>query len=946
MPVLDDGLPSNPDLMSVLTAILLPACLSAALVQSEIPSAPDGFVAEELIGGWQQPVGSVAVLDDTILVWEKNGTIWVVDGNGPSDSEPLLNISPEVGNWRDHGLLGLVAHPNFKNNGWIYLYYVVDRHHLLYSGTPNYNEHSNLYFDATIARLTRYTVEFDTNGLIEGIAPDSRLILLGESITSGMPVVGESHIGGGMAFGQDGTLLLTTGDTAKITGLDAGGAAPSLYVTKALNDGILKPLEDVGAFRSQLVDTLSGKLLRLDATSGDGVVSNPFYDAKSPRSPRSRVWAVGLRNPFRIMRLPETGSHDPALADPGTVVVSDVGSTMTEELTYVDQPGQNLGWPFYEGMTFKANYGEIDLANPMTVNPLSDDETCSNGFPFRDLLQQDSLATNRLFLNHCAVLQAEDQVQSGWELSSEHFGFLGTGALVPDGTGSSNIEFRVRAELNAETRFHLRYALAGSSPITLQIAIDGVSEGDTLVLPPTGSLTEWRMTSVLLSLGAGTRTIELTSPGKGSQLLIDCAVSSDSDSTSLPVIPDSVPTFTHRRPRIDFSHANEIDPRVATYNSFGAAATPILGTPQSGIDGPDFAGRCVIVGPMMGYTEAGAPDESALGRTPWPEAWRGMYFGDYGQGWVMWAGLNEDGSFRAMEKWISNIGGFNQLVSLSTDRTASQLDVVTVDGHVYRYTWAPESNQPPQIALVSSQLYGPAPHSVTFDASFTEDPEGTDVVYSWNFGDDSVPKSGAQTTHVFDSGDSSPEVFTVTLTATDLDGHSSTRQVLVSVNNTPPVVSIISPVPSTYYSITEPAFLPLESIVVDAEHGPDELTCSWQARLHHNDHFHNEPFVYECQSEALVTPIGCGDEVYWYAFEFSVTDAHGLSASSIVMVYPDCPSQGICISDLDEDGIVGPQDLGMLLAAWGSSAVDLDGDGVVNGTDLSRLLSEWGAECG
>ena len=361
MPVLDDGLPSNPDLMSVLTAILLPACLSAALVQSEIPSAPDGFVAEELIGGWQQPVGSVAVLDDTILVWEKNGTIWVVDGNGPSDSEPLLNISPEVGNWRDHGLLGLVAHPNFKNNGWIYLYYVVDRHHLLYSGTPNYNEHSNLYFDATIARLTRYTVEFDTNGLIEGIAPDSRLILLGESITSGMPVVGESHIGGGMAFGQDGTLLLTTGDTAKITGLDAGGAAPSLYVTKALNDGILKPLEDVGAFRSQLVDTLSGKLLRLDATSGDGVVSNPFYDAKSPRSPRSRVWAVGLRNPFRIMRLPETGSHDPALADPGTVVVSDVGSTMTEELTYVDQPGQNLGWPFYEGMTFKANYGEIDL---------------------------------------------------------------------------------------------------------------------------------------------------------------------------------------------------------------------------------------------------------------------------------------------------------------------------------------------------------------------------------------------------------------------------------------------------------------------------------------------------------------------------------------------------------------------------------------------------------
>ena len=140
--------------------------------------------------------------------------------------------------------------------------------------------------------------------------------------------------------------------------------------------------------------------------------------------------------------------------------------------------------------------------------------------------------------------------------------------------------------------------------------------------------------------------------------------------------------------------------------------------------------------------------------------------------------------------------------------------------------------------------------------------------------------------------------------------------------------------------------MPLESYVVDAEHGPDELTCSWQARLHHNEHYHNEPMVYECQSEALVTPIGCGDEIYWYAFEFTVTDAHGLSASTIVMVYPDCPSQGVCISDLDQDGTVGPQDLGMLLAAWGSSAMDLDGDGLVNGTDLSRLLSEWGADCG
>ena len=482
-------------------------------------------------------------------------------------------------------------------------------------------------------------------------------------------------------------------------------------------------------------------------------------------------------------------------------------------------------------------------------------------------------------------------------------------------------------------------------PSTFGITIDGVAGEHSLVLPPTGASTEWRTASVLLPLGEGAHVIELTHPGNLSQVYIDCAFASDPDSTSLPLIPDSVPTFTHRRPRIDYNHTNTIDPQIATYDSFGAAATPVLGTSQSGVQGPDFAGRCIIVGPMMGYSEAGSPDGSELGRNPWPEAWRGLYFGDYGQGWVMWAGLNEDGSFRKLEKWVSNVGGLRRLVSLSTNASSTQLDVVIVEGHVYRYTWEPEFSQPPVISLVSSQLFGPAPHSVTFDASLTVDPEGADVLYSWDFGDGSPAGSGAQVTHVFDSEDPSPESFTVTLTATDVEGESSTRQLLVSVNNTPPEIGIVSPVNGSYYSITEPEFLPLQAFTVDAEHGPDEITCSWQARLHHNEHYHNEAPVQECQSEALVTPIGCGDEIYWYAFEFIATDAHGLSSSSTVMIYPDCPSQGVCIADLDGDGTVGPQDLGILLGAWGTSAIDLDGDRVVTGTDLSRLLSEWGAEC-
>ena len=53
-----------------------------------------------------------------------------------------------------------------------------------------------------------------------------------------------------------------------------------------------------------------------------------------------------------------------------------------------------------------------------------------------------------------------------------------------------------------------------------------------------------------------------------------------------------------------------------------------------------------------------------------------------------------------------------------------------------------------------------------------------------------------------------------------------------------------------------------------------------------------------------------------------------------------------CIADLDEDGVIGGADLGLLLGAWGGAGKgDLDGDGIVGGADLGILLGAWGP-CG
>lgn len=51
-----------------------------------------------------------------------------------------------------------------------------------------------------------------------------------------------------------------------------------------------------------------------------------------------------------------------------------------------------------------------------------------------------------------------------------------------------------------------------------------------------------------------------------------------------------------------------------------------------------------------------------------------------------------------------------------------------------------------------------------------------------------------------------------------------------------------------------------------------------------------------------------------------------------------------CNADLNDDGIVGPADLTVLLNAWGTDgAADLDGSGTVDAPDLSKLLLAWGA---
>ena len=346
-----------------------------------------GFSEQLIGGGWVDPVG--VAIDPSpqganrLYVWERAGRVWLVE-NGVKLATPLIDIREEIANWGDYGMLGFALHPNFQQNGYVYLFYVVDRYHLLNAGTPGYDPAANIDFAATIGRITRYTARAGDG--FHSVDPASRTVLLGESKTTGIPIVHQSHGVGQLVFGSDGTLLASCGEAANFFEVDNGGNPALSYAPQALADGILQPKENVGAFRAQLVDSLSGKILRLDPATGDGVAGNPFFDAAHPRAPRSRVWALGLRNPYRFTVQPETGSFNPADGNPGVILLGDVGWGAWEEFDVIDGPGKNCGWPLFEGLTRHESFVFFSPENLDAPNPLG------GFFKFRDLIIQETLA--------------------------------------------------------------------------------------------------------------------------------------------------------------------------------------------------------------------------------------------------------------------------------------------------------------------------------------------------------------------------------------------------------------------------------------------------------------------------------------------------------------------------------------------------------------------------
>jgi len=242
---------------------------------ADAPVYEAGFEEAPPITGLNRPVAFAwaPAPDNRLFVAEKAGVLRVVK-NGVALPTPAIVLP--VNNKSERGLLGVAVDPKFPARPFVYLYY---------SGEAR----------RVVNRISRFTITGD-------VAVDEKILV------DGIPSQRGEHNAGHVQFGPDGMLYASTGD--------AGSAKFG---------------------HSQNLDSLGGKILRIDPDTGLGVPDNPFWSG-GKRHTRDRVWAYGFRNPWRFSFQPGTG----------TIYVGDVGNETWEELSIV-QRGANYGWPKVEG---------------------------------------------------------------------------------------------------------------------------------------------------------------------------------------------------------------------------------------------------------------------------------------------------------------------------------------------------------------------------------------------------------------------------------------------------------------------------------------------------------------------------------------------------------------------------------------------------------------------
>ena len=253
------------------------------------PEPPLPYTVEKIFTNitWRQPMFLTAEPEtDRLFVIQQSGDtnmpagiVEFRDDPNSAKAEIFLAISNRLA-------YSFACHPGYRTNGLIYLF----------SNWPT-SETNRLN------RISRFTVERQ---------PPQRCDPGSEHVIIEWRSMG--HDGGGLVFGQDAMLYISSGD---------GSSDSDDWVT------------------GQDLSELNGGILRINVDQPDGTrpysvpKDNPFIGLKDARPEN---WAYGLRNPWRMTMDQKTGQ----------IWVGSNGQDLWETAHLVRR-GENYGWSLYEG---------------------------------------------------------------------------------------------------------------------------------------------------------------------------------------------------------------------------------------------------------------------------------------------------------------------------------------------------------------------------------------------------------------------------------------------------------------------------------------------------------------------------------------------------------------------------------------------------------------------
>lgn len=199
------------------------------VVEERIETQDEALRLVQVSGPFEHPWGMAFLPDGRMLVTERPGRLKLVDGNRIEDVRGL----PEISSQSQGGLLDVVLHPQYEENGWVYM---------TFSKPGNGRE--------TATALMRARLDGKSLSDVEELFVQDRFSSPGR------------HYGSRLAWTWDGKLLMSIGDR---------GADPP---------------------RAQELGDHAGSLLRLN---DDGTVpeDNPFVGREDARD---EIFARGLRN--------------------------------------------------------------------------------------------------------------------------------------------------------------------------------------------------------------------------------------------------------------------------------------------------------------------------------------------------------------------------------------------------------------------------------------------------------------------------------------------------------------------------------------------------------------------------------------------------------------------------------------------------------------------------